>query len=222
MAATTDRMKGLAVILLLITLLAHQASGIQMYVCTYLYRSMHVHAPMYVFIVTYVRNTYFKVKSLSTPIFIVTDTNISFIQYTGNVGLLYTVDPPDGSVITGFEGQQHFEITCQITYDGPFPFPVETEWRLLTADVMEEGSGGLGPVVIDAENDERFSFEDEGNSKLIIDILAPELNQSEIFCHETYTELQELVASFTLMTTREYPMNVICACFQMLRKHCMV
>ena len=122
------------------------------------------------------------------------------------------MDPPDGSVITGFEGQQHFEITCQIIYGGMFP--VETEWRLLTADAQEEGSGGIGPVVIDADNDERFSFEDAGNSKLIIDILAPELNQSEIFCHETHTLERELVASFALMTTRQYPMNAICVCVQ--------
>ena len=93
-------------------------------------------------------------------------------------------------------------------------FPVETEWRLLTADAQEEGSGGIGPVVIDADNDERFSFEDAGNSKLIIDILAPELNQSEIFCHETHTLERELVASFALMTTRQYPMNAICVCVQ--------
>lgn len=121
------------------------------------------------------------------------------------------MDPPDGSVITGFEGQQHFEITCQITYGGLLP--VETEWRLLTADAQEEGSGGLGPVVIDADNDERFSFEETGNRKLIIDILAPELNQSEIFCHETHTPDRDLVASFTLMTTRKYP---TCVQLQML------
>lgn len=52
------------------------------------------------------------------------------------------------------------------------------------------------------DNDVRFSIEGFGGSRLIIDIFAPELNGSVIYCRERL--MGELIANFTLRSTRMY------------------
>lgn len=62
--------------------------------------------------------------------------------------------------------------------------------------------GSLSPHEIDIipEDDVRFSITGNGNSLLIIDVFAPELNGTVIFCRD---EIGRHAANFTLRSTRE-------------------
>lgn len=70
----------------------------------------------------------------------------------------------------------------------------------------EDSSEGEPPeITIDPNVDIRFSIEGPGGSVLVIDIFAPELNGSVIYCRDE--TMGDLVAFFTLMSTR---MSYIC------------
>ena len=65
----------------------------------------------------------------------------------------------------------------------------------------EDSSEGEPPeITIDPNVDIRFSIEGQGGSVLVIDIFAPELNGSVIYCRDE--SMGDLVAFFTLMSTR--------------------
>lgn len=119
----------------------------------------------------------------------------STILYTLD-DLAYNVDPPSGSVITGFEGDHNVHIFCEIDEGEVMP-----EWSLLTAEDQDQGRE---PSVIDVPNDERFSYRHmDGSEGLIVEVLTAELNNSIIFCHETDTPDRLAVANFTLFAMRK-------------------
>ena len=74
------------------------------------------------------------------------------------------------------------------------------------------GAGGSGDDLppdfeIIPENDIRFSIEGSGGSVLIINLFAPELNGSVIYCRERL--MGELIANFTLRSTRTYNNSIV-------------
>ena len=55
-------------------------------------------------------------------------------------------------------------------------------------------------ITINSTIDPRFSIEGNGDSVLIINVFAPELNGSVVYCRDQ--DLGDIVASFALMSTR--------------------
>ena len=128
----------------------------------------------------------------------------SALLYITEEDLTYTVEPPSGSVITGFEGDHNVDIFCVINEGEVTPV-----WTLLTE---EDQNQGRGPSVIDVPNDERFSYRHEGPEALIVEVLTAELNNSIIFCHETDTPERLAVANFTLFAMRKLLLRIIVTC----------
>ncbi|CAI8044916.1 hypothetical protein GBAR_LOCUS24872, partial [Geodia barretti] len=54
-------------------------------------------------------------------------------------------------------------------------------------------------ITINSTIDPRFSIEGNGDSVLIINVFAPELNGSVVYCRDQ--DLGDIVASFALMST---------------------
>lgn len=116
---------------------------------------------------------------------------------SGGLGLDYilTLRPTPG-VIDGFEGEENIEICCEIYRD----MRITPKWTLLTVENQE---AGLDPVVINPDNDTRFTFELEDPEELEIEVFTPELDGAIISCHETATDEMEVVGEWTLAIFRE-------------------